>query len=114
MSARAAPQPARRHRDKARRQRASSRNSPGVAPDLRVAETIRRVIVDHSYRLHERITDRRADEAEAALLEVFAHRIADCGLCGQVLQRFTLPIDRLAVDKSPDVAVEAAEFLLDI
>src|SRR4051794_32492252 len=33
------------------------------------------VVVDHSGRLHVRVDDRAADEAEAALLEILAERI---------------------------------------
>ena len=34
------------------------------------------MVVDHPHRLHERIADGRADEAEVATLELAAHRIA--------------------------------------
>ena len=40
-----------------------------------VAEALRQVIVDQPDALHERIDDRRADELEAALLEVHRQRI---------------------------------------
>ena len=41
---------------------------------LRVAEAAHDVVVDEAGRLHQRVADRRADEAEAARLEVLAHR----------------------------------------
>jgi hypothetical protein len=41
-------------------------------PDLPITKTIDEVIVYHSNRLHVRINDRRADEAEPPVLEVLA------------------------------------------
>ena len=46
-------------------------------------KTIDDMIVDHPGGLHVRIANRRADEFEAALLQVFAQRIrlgAGCGV----------------------------------
>jgi hypothetical protein len=34
-----------------------------------------KVIIDHARCLHERVTDRRADKAETALLEIPAHGV---------------------------------------
>src|ERR1700688_3836428 len=48
------------------------RSSLLILPDLPVTETIDEVIVYHSNRLHVRINDRRADEAESPVLEVLA------------------------------------------
>src|SRR5258705_512911 len=48
---------------------------PGILlllPDLPIAETIDDVIVHHSNRLHVRINDRRANEAESPEPEVLA------------------------------------------
>ena len=38
-------------------------------------KTIDDMVVDHSGGLHVRVADRRADELESALLQVFAQRI---------------------------------------
>src|SRR5690606_30017005 len=43
--------------------------------DLPVPEAARQVIVDHAGRLHERVADRAADEAEPALPQRLAHRV---------------------------------------
>src|SRR5439155_18361048 len=52
------------------------RNS--ILPDRPIPETIDDVIVHHSNRLHVRINDRRAAEAESPGLEV----LAECGGLG--------------------------------
>jgi hypothetical protein len=38
----------------------------------RIAETVRRVIIDESDRLHEGVTDRRADELESSAQQIMA------------------------------------------
>src|SRR2546430_14940067 len=43
------------------------------------AEAVRRVIVDHPRRLHERVADRRPHELEAARLQVPAERACGVG-----------------------------------
>src|SRR5690606_4846670 len=43
--------------------------------NLLVAEAARQVVVDHAGRLHVRVHDRAADEAEAALPEVLRERV---------------------------------------
>ena len=76
----------------------------------RAAETIDHVVVDHADRLHERVADRRADEPEAALRQVLAHRVRlrrprrTCRSCAS-------GSTRLAADEAPEVRVEAAELL---
>src|ERR1700688_4452014 len=74
-----------------------------ILPDLPITETIDEVIVYHSNRLHVRINDRRADEAESPVLEV----LAECVGFGR--SRRNLP-DRLQsvklappADKTPAV-----------
>ena len=76
----------------------------------RVAEAVDRVVVDEAARLHERVADRRADEAEPALLQVFAHapstprsRPGARSACAQAVHL------RLAVDEAPEVVAEAVE-----
>ena len=46
-----------------------------VLPELFVPETSREVVVDHARRLHVRVTNRRADKIEPALLQISAHGV---------------------------------------
>src|SRR6267154_5414929 len=89
---------------------------PGILlllPDLPIPETIDDVIVHHSNRLHVGINDRRADEAESAVLEV----LAECLGFGR--SRWNLPRSLPAVklgppaDKTPAVGVKVPELFLD-
>src|SRR5919108_47416 len=75
-----------------------------------VAVAGRDVVVDHAYRLHEGIADSRADEAEAAALEVLAERVGLGGARRDLA--FSRVLQGLATDELPYVAVEGAEFLL--
>ena len=63
--------------------KASSAISTGSG-ELAVAKAGRDVVVDHADRLHERVADRRPDEAEAAPLQVLAQRLRLRGLGGQL------------------------------
>src|SRR5687768_11304144 len=84
------------------------------APQITVPKAVDHVIVHQSYRLHERVADGGADEAEAAALEVFAQGVRLGSAGGDVTERAP-PIDpRRAVDELPGVAVEAAELALDV
>src|SRR5260221_13213531 len=89
---------------------------PGILlllPDLPIAETIDDVIVYHSNRLHVRINDRRADEAESPQLEV----LAECVGFGRSRWNppLSLPVVELgpAADETPAVGIEVAEPFLD-
>src|SRR2546430_17634010 len=53
---------------------------------LGVAEALHEMIVDHPHRLHERVTDRRADEPKVAPDERGAHPVQFAGAGGQVPQ----------------------------
>src|SRR5580692_6423562 len=77
-----------------------------------VAETVDDVDVDHADGLHEGVTDCRSDKFEAALFEIFAHRIGFPSLRGDLLHRLRRVDARLAADELPDVAIEAAELFL--
>src|SRR4029077_1511514 len=69
-------------------------------------------IVDHARRLHEGVTDGGPNETKSALLERLAHGVRFRAGCGNILQG-TAGIDLgCAADKLPDVASEAAAFLL--
>jgi len=57
------------------------------------------MIIDHPSRLQQRIADRRADEAEAALLQRLAHAVGQLG-AGRHFALVAPAIDqRLAVDE---------------
>jgi hypothetical protein len=43
--------------------------------DLPIPEACNNMIIHHPDRLHESVTDGRADEGESALLQVFTQRI---------------------------------------
>src|ERR1051325_4729476 len=72
------------------------------------------VVVDHSRRLHVRVTDRRADEGEAALLQILAERVGLGGAGGDFADALETIALWFAVDEAPDIAVEAAELLLHL
>ena len=78
--------------------------------DLIVPEAFRSVIIHHSYRLHERVTDCRTDEPESFRAQFFAHRVGLLYGRGNLAKRGELVTDWLAINKLPDVSVEGAEF----
>src|ERR1700730_19348370 len=84
-----------------------------VLPDLPITETIDEVIVYHSNRLHVRIDDRRADEAESPVLEVPAECIG-FGRSRRNLPR-SLPAVKLgpSPDKTPAIEIETPELFLN-
>src|SRR5258708_103072 len=84
-----------------------------LLPDLPIAKTMDDVIVHHSNRLHVRINDRRADEAESPVLQVFAECVG-FGRSRWYLPR-SLPVIELGppADKTPAVGVEVLEPVLD-
>src|ERR1700686_4007510 len=77
-----------------------------------IAEAVHNVVVYHSHRLHESVADGGSDEVETALLEVLADRIGVWGSRGDALEGVGRGLSRASVDEPPDVAVEAAKFLL--
>jgi hypothetical protein len=78
-----------------------------------MAKAIDEVVVHHSDRLHERVADRGADEAEAAYLQVLAHRVRLGRGGGNLLHRAPAVLPGPTADELPGVAVEAAELALD-
>ena len=89
-SGRAAP----RGRDGPRRRRVLARLPP--------AKAVGRVVVHEAAGLHERVTDRRPDEPEAAALELLRHRLRLVGL-GRYLGERAPPVDlRLTADERPE------------
>src|SRR5258708_17873161 len=85
-----------------------------LLPNLPIPETIDDVIVPHSNRLHVRINDRRANEAESPELEV----LAECVGFGR--SRWNLPLSLpvvglgSAAHETPAVGVEVPEPFLDL
>src|SRR5262245_46319534 len=55
------------------------------------------VVVDDPRRLHERVADGRPDEAEAAALQLLAHRLRDRRLGRDLADRLPAAHERLAV-----------------
>src|ERR1043166_2630404 len=76
------------------------------------AEARHQVIIDHSGRLHEGITYCLADKTEPAALEILAHGCRFGSEGGNLVDAAPGVFLRLAADKAPDVAREAAEFAL--
>lgn len=72
------------------------------------------MVVDHAHGLHERITDGGTTESKPPFLEVFAQGVGDSSRRGDFLEAFE-PVDgRFMIDEIPEVAVERAEFLLNL
>src|SRR5512135_673072 len=75
-------------------------------------EASHEVIVHHAGGLHERVADGAADETKAAFLQVLAHGVGLRRRARNLLEAAPPVPGGLASDELPDVAVEAAEFLL--
>src|SRR5919204_2653588 len=78
----------------------------------RATKAVDGVVVHHPCRLHERVADRRADEAEATPLQILRQRTRLRRLRGDLRERAPLVDDRLAADERPEVRVERAVLLL--
>lgn len=78
----------------------------------RRAQAAYKVIVYQAHRLHEGVADGGPDEVEVASLEIFAHGIGIWGSGGDLLHGLGRVQPRLAIYELPNVAIEAAEFLL--
>src|SRR5204862_37637 len=92
--------------------RLPSWSSPRESPNLPPAEAVRRVIVDHPRRLHERVADRRPHELEAARLQVPAERACGVGHGGHPPPRRPRVLPRRAGHVEPDPGADAAVLLL--
>src|ERR1051326_3421491 len=71
------------------------------------------MVVDEGDSLHEGVTNRGADEVEAAPAQVVAQRIGFGGSGGDLFHGLPGVLDWLAADEGPEVSVEGAELLLD-
>src|ERR1700680_3231761 len=81
---------------------------------LRIAENLHRMVVHQPRSLHEGVTDSRADEVEAAFLQILAHRVRFRSARRNSLPQPPGVHSRFAADKLPDVAVERAELPLPL
>src|SRR6266852_5725333 len=89
--------------------RTLSSSAPQARGDLPITETIDEVIVYHSNRLHVRINDRGADEAESPAFEV----LTECDGFGRSRWHLprNLPVVHLgpADDETPAIGVKVSE-----
>ena len=60
------------------------------------------VIVDHAYRLHERVHDRWSDKAKAALFQVFREARRELSVRRHVGHAGEIVPDRFVIDVSPE------------
>src|SRR5690242_4637475 len=81
---------------------------------LFVAEAGHKMIIDHSYGLHEGITDGGTHEIEATLPQVFADRGGLRAFRRKSFAGTECVHARTAIDESPDIAVKAAKLFLDL
>jgi len=71
------------------------------------------MVIHHPHRLHEGIANRRSDEAEAPLLQIFAQRIRHVRASGHLCHRPAGIHDWAAADKAPHIGLKAATFVLN-
>jgi hypothetical protein len=71
------------------------------------------VVIHHADRLHMCVHDGAAHECKTSLLQVEAQFIGNFRGLGNLPDIFPVIYDRFAVDKSPDIMVEGAEFVPD-
>src|SRR5690606_30765444 len=69
------------------------------ARQLRIAEAVGRVVVDHAHGLHEGIADGGAAEAKPCLLEGLAHGLGFGRFSGKVADGFESVLARRAAHK---------------
>lgn len=69
------------------------------------------MVVHHPGRLHQGIADGGADELEATLQQVAAHRVGFGGAGRDVREAAPTILFRLAADEAPEVGVEGRFFL---
>src|SRR5690606_9540724 len=74
--------------------------------------TIRGMVIDQPAGLHMGIHDRAADEAEPAPLEIATEGIGFAGGRRDLPERPPTIDPGFSADKTPDIFIEAAEFLL--
>src|SRR5258708_34733462 len=83
-----------------------------AATSFGTAKTLNRMVVHQPRGLHEGIADGRADEVEAAFLQILAHLVRFRSARRNSLPQPPGVHSRCATDKLPDVAIERAELPL--
>ena len=73
-----------------------------------------RMVIDHAGGLHMGVDNRRSDELEATLFEIFTQGVRLAAGGRIIFQGFKTIDDRLAANEAPDVRVEAAELILNL
>src|SRR5439155_1294656 len=86
---------------------------PGPHHQCPVPKAPDKMVVDHSNGLHERITNRAANELEATSLEILAHGVRLWGHRRNFLDRLPGVLFRFVADEAPDVSVKRAELPLN-
>src|SRR4051812_14847315 len=84
------------------------------SPQFSVTPAVSRVVVDHANRLHECVTNRRADKFEAAFQQIFAHGVRFRAASRQLMAFFPTIHLWFATDKSPNITVERSKLVLHI
>jgi len=79
---------------------------------LLVAEAAHQVVVHQTGRLHQRINDRRSNEPEATLLQIFAQGRRQGRHRRQLLVLFPFVLNRGASNELPHIFVELSELSL--
>src|SRR5258705_5534926 len=88
----------------------SQRPGSWESRQLRAPKTGGQMVVDHSDRLHIGIDDGRADETEAAKLQVLADRVGQRRTGRHLLHALPEVLLRAPVHEAPQVCVDQAEF----
>ena len=70
------------------------------------------MVVDHAGGLHEGVANCRADEAEAALLQIFAYGVRFLCFRWNLLVEFPGVLDGFAFHESPEIKIETSELFL--
>src|SRR3984893_5903123 len=94
--------------------RTSSAFEARPSPSQAISEALNRVVVHQPRSLHECVTDSRADEVEAAFLQILAHRVRFRSARRNSLPQPPGVHSRFAADKLPDVAVERSKLPLHL
>ena len=69
------------------------------------------MVIDHSNRLHESVTDGGTDKFEPGFFQRFGHYIGFGSAGGNLFQRVPLVDDRFAIDELPEIVAETVMLL---
>src|SRR6185436_20234438 len=72
------------------------------------------MVVYHADGLHKRIANRGSNEVKPAANQVLAHGVGLRRTRRHFLHGLPSILQRTAIDETPDVGIEAAEFFLDL